>query len=101
MIPKLNKENVWKIFTFRVSQIIAIQDLSLKMMENEFVSIFGPPGRGKSTFLIMVAWLEPIKLGEICIDRKVITGPGLDRDMVFQEYTLIPWLTRRMRTLHL
>ena len=76
MIPKLNKENVWNIFTTRVSQIIAIQDLSIKMMENVFVSIIGPSGCVKSTFLMRVAGLEPFTVGENCIDGTPITGHG-------------------------
>ena len=73
MIPKLTKENVWKIFTSRVSQIIAIQDLSVKMLVNEFVSTIGPSGCVKSTFLMMVAVLEPFTVGKNCIDGKPIT----------------------------
>jgi len=70
----LNKENVWKIYTSRVSQIITFRDLSVKMMENEFVSIIGPSGCVKSTFLMMVAGLEPFAVGENCIDGTPITG---------------------------
>ena len=92
--PKLQAQQVWKIFgDRRDAEVVAVQDLSLHVGANEFVSLVGPSGCGKSTLLMMAAGLEPISAGDICIDGRPITGPGADRGMVFQSYTLFPWLS--------
>ncbi|MCS6828465.1 MAG: ABC transporter ATP-binding protein [Caldilinea sp.] len=96
MIPsaKLQAQRVWKIFGGQQeAEVVAVQDLSLHVGVNEFVSLVGPSGCGKSTFLMMAAGLESISAGDIWIDGKPITGPGADRGMVFQSYTLFPWLS--------
>ncbi len=94
MNNKLSAQNIWKIFKSRDKNIVtAIQDLSLSVNENEFVSIIGPSGCGKSTFLMIAAGLEPYSRGTITVDGRPIQGPGLDRGMMFQGYTLFPWLT--------
>ena len=91
---KLQVNDVWKTFTPKKGQAVdALQDLSLTVNANEFVSLVGPSGCGKSTLLMMAAGLEPISEGRILIDGREIDGPGPDRGMVFQSYTLFPWLT--------
>ena len=97
---KLEARGVWKLFAGQrgrkgstVSAVTAVQDLSLHVGENEFVSLVGPSGCGKSTFLMMAAGLETISSGEITVDGRPVAGPGPDRGMVFQSYTLFPWLT--------
>jgi ABC-type nitrate/sulfonate/bicarbonate transport system ATPase subunit len=91
---KLDATGVWKTFAARKGpEVTAIQNLSLHVGSNEFVSLVGPSGCGKSTFLMMAAGLEPYSRGAIRIDGRVITGPGPDRGMVFQSYTLFPWLS--------
>ncbi len=94
---KLLARNVWKVFgSGRKGQaVVAVEDLSLHIHANEFVSLIGPSGCGKSTFLRMVAGLDRPTRGEIQVDGRRITGPGADRGMVFQSYTLFPWLTVR------
>ncbi len=72
---------------------MAIEDISLHVRDNEFVALVGPSGCGKSTLLMMAAGLEPISRGEILFGARPIAGPGPDRGMVFQSYTLFPWLT--------
>lgn len=72
---------------------MAVQDLSMTVQPNEFVSLVGPSGCGKSTMLMMAAGLEPITEGEIKVDGGTVFGPGPDRGVVFQTYTLFPWLT--------
>lgn len=90
---KLKVQGVWKTFTPKKgTPVVAVQDLSLTVNANEFVSLVGPSGCGKSTLLMMAAGLEPISEGEIQIDGRDIEGPGPDRGMVFQTYTLFPWL---------
>jgi NitT/TauT family transport system ATP-binding protein len=68
-------------------------DVSLDIHRREFVTIIGPSGCGKSTFIRIIAGLEEATSGEILINGEPVTGPGPDRGMVFQGYTLFPWLT--------
>lgn len=92
--PKLRLVNVWKQFPAEKGELLtAVQDLSMTVQENEFVSLVGPSGCGKSTTLMMVAGLDSISSGSIEVDGQPITGPGPDRGVVFQSYTLFPWLT--------
>ena len=92
--PKLQVQNVWKRFPVEKGEaLVAVQDLSMTVQPNEFVSLVGPSGCGKSTMLMMAAGLEPITEGEIKVDGGAVSGPGPDRGVVFQTYTLFPWLT--------
>ena len=72
---------------------VAIEDISLDIEPNTFVSIIGPSGSGKSTLLNMVAGLSNVTQGEILLNGLPIQGPGPDRGMVFQTYALMPWMT--------
>ena len=72
---------------------LALQATDLSVEENDFITILGPSGCGKSTLLRMVAGLDTPTTGSIELDGKPVTGPGADRGMVFQSYTLFPWLT--------
>ncbi len=91
---KLEATGVWKSFATRKgADVVAVQNMSLHVGSNEFVSLVGPSGCGKSTFLMMAAGLESYTRGAIRMDGRLITGPGPDRGMVFQSYTLFPWLS--------
>jgi NitT/TauT family transport system ATP-binding protein len=72
---------------------VALQATDLSVQENDFITILGPSGCGKSTLLRMVAGLDTPTAGSIELDGQPVTGPGADRGMVFQSYTLFPWLT--------
>ena len=92
--PKLQVQNAWKMFLKENGEpVLAIKDLSIYIQPNEFVSLVGPSGCGKSTLLMMAAGLEVLSQGEIRVDGRLISGPGPDRGVVFQTYTLFPWLT--------
>jgi NitT/TauT family transport system ATP-binding protein len=72
---------------------VAFEKMSLDVHRREFICIIGPSGCGKSTFIRIVAGLEDSSGGEILIDGHPVSGPGPDRGMVFQGYTLFPWRT--------
>ncbi|RYF18289.1 MAG: ABC transporter ATP-binding protein [Comamonadaceae bacterium] len=74
---------------------VALQATDLCVQENDFITILGSSGCGKSTLLRMVAGLDTPTTGAIALDGRTVTGPGADRGMVFQSYTLFPWLTVR------
>lgn len=71
----------------------ALNDVSLRVNEGEFISFLGPSGCGKTTLLNAIDGLLPIARGQIRIDGQVVTKPGKDRAMVFQSSALLPWRT--------
>jgi ABC-type nitrate/sulfonate/bicarbonate transport system ATPase subunit len=79
----------------RFGSTLALQATDLDVAENDFITILGPSGCGKSTLLRIVAGLDHPTAGEVQLDGQRIVGPGADRGMVFQSYTLFPWLTVR------
>ena len=82
-----------KIYPSAKGDVKAMKDVNINVMENEFVSIVGPSGCGKSTLLRMIGGLDTATSGKIVIQDRDIIGPGADRGMVFQSYTLFPWMT--------
>ncbi|CAN7270772.1 ABC transporter ATP-binding protein [Acidovorax delafieldii] len=71
----------------------ALQPVDFEVRDNDFVTILGPSGCGKSTLLRIVAGLDHATSGRVLLDGVPVEGPGADRGMVFQSYTLFPWLT--------
>lgn len=85
----LDVKNLTKTFHTHTT----LNDLSLQVHRRELMCVVGPSGCGKSTFIRIVAGLETLTSGEVLVEGKPVNGPGSDRGMVFQGYTLFPWLT--------
>ena len=84
--------NVWKTFAHRSGPQSVLRDLSLEVQPGEFVSLIGHSGCGKSTILKAIGGLLDVDRGAITLDGAPIAGPGPDRAMVFQSYSLLPRL---------
>jgi NitT/TauT family transport system ATP-binding protein len=93
--PKLEVANVSKVYAGKGKQLLTVlQDINIKIFPREFICLVGTSGCGKSTLLNIIAGLLPPSTGEVLVDGQSVTGrPGSDRGMVFQGYTLYPWLT--------
>jgi NitT/TauT family transport system ATP-binding protein len=93
----LRLEQISRTFPARAGRMPtrAVQPTDLIVGDNDFVTILGPSGCGKSTLLRIIAGLDRPTGGRVTIDGREVTGPGADRGMVFQSYTLFPWLTVR------
>ena len=93
--PKLRLRGVSKQFTAAraATPTLAVADFALDVQAGEFVCIVGPSGCGKSTVLNLIAGLDTPSGGTIEMDGRVITGPGADRGVMFQDYALMPWQT--------
>jgi NitT/TauT family transport system ATP-binding protein len=85
--------NLSKRYGSRHGDVMALQDVNLSIREGEFVSIVGPSGCGKSTLLYLIGGFLQPEQGLIQTNGERVTGPGVDRGVVFQEYALFPWLT--------
>jgi NitT/TauT family transport system ATP-binding protein len=75
------------------SKLLALDDVNIKVTDGDFVCIVGPSGCGKTTFLNVIDGLLPATAGRVFLDGKVITQPGPDRAVVFQDASLLPWRT--------
>ena len=75
------------------ASLCVLKDVSLEIKENEFVSFIGPSGCGKTTLMKIIDGLIPVEKGEVRIKGQKISGPGPDRAMVFQSFSLLPWNT--------
>ena len=90
--PYVHIDGVRKDFTFGRTDVTAVRDVSLEVRHGEFVAFIGHSGCGKSTVLNMVAGVYAPTTGTITVNGHRVTGPGPDRAMVFQSYSLLPWL---------
>ena len=91
----LEVKQLGKVYKTANSEVTALQGVNFKAHRREFVCVIGPSGCGKSTLIRILAGLESHTSGEVLLDGKAVTGPGRDRGMVFQGYTLFPWLSVR------
>src|SRR5260221_3936116 len=96
-MTKLKIEQVSRTFPARQrhAPTLALEPIDLNVGNNDFVTILGPSGCGKSTLLRIVAGLDRPTSGRVILDGHEVAGPGADRGMVFQSYTLFPSLTVR------
>ncbi len=90
---KIEIDGVSIVFGSGPTENIAVQETSINISPGEFVCILGPSGCGKSTLLNSVAGYVKPSSGRVLVDNEVITEPGPDRGMVFQQYSLFPWKT--------
>jgi len=99
---RIDIENVSRTFRVRASGegddaepriFTALDDISFSVSAGEFLVLVGPSGSGKSTLLDLIAGLARPSAGRILIDGREVTGPALDRGVVFQQYALLPWKT--------
>lgn len=99
--PTLNSETCLSIrgmvksFPSPQGTVLALNDINLEIKHGEFVTLIGHSGCGKSTLLNIIAGLTTQTSGTVELDSKPIQGPGPDRGVVFQNYSLLPWLTVR------
>ncbi|MBS0293068.1 MAG: ABC transporter ATP-binding protein [Proteobacteria bacterium] len=94
MSPFLSIQSVSRTFVSPRGQATqALLPVDFDVQENDFVTILGPSGCGKSTLLRIVAGLDHPSSGRVLLGGQPVEGPGADRGMVFQSYTLFPWLT--------
>ncbi len=88
IVEKLHKE-----YKVRDTVVTALQEITLTIRQGEFLAVVGSSGCGKSTLLRIIAGLEDAYQGSVHLGGYRISGPGLDRGMIFQEHRLLPWLT--------
>ena len=93
MSEKLTVRALGKRFDVGGKVIEALSNISFDIKAGEFVAIVGASGCGKSTLLRIIAGLETATSGEVLVDGRPVVGPDRDRAMVFQDYSLYPWLT--------
>jgi NitT/TauT family transport system ATP-binding protein len=91
----LEVKRLGKVYKTAKGEVAALKNVDFKTHRREFVCVIGPSGCGKSSLIRILAGLESYTSGEVLLDGKPVTGPGRDRGMVFQGYTLFPWLSVR------
>jgi len=89
----LQVKNLNKVFDTPQGKVTALKDINFETYKREFVCVIGPSGCGKSTLIRILAGLETQSSGDVLLDGVAVNGPGPDRGMVFQGYTLFPWLS--------
>src|ERR1700759_3801583 len=89
----LKVDQLTKVFSNGKRSTVALNNISFETHSREFLCVVGPSGCGKSTLAGIIAGLEEDTSGDVLLDGRPVTEPGSDRGMVFQGYTLFPWLT--------
>ena len=91
----LEVKDLNKVYKTAKGETVALKNVNFKTHRREFVCVIGPSGCGKSTLIRILAGLESHTSGQVLLDNKPVNGPGRDRGMVFQGYTLFPWRSVR------
>lgn len=94
----LQINNLHKNFETKSGSLVVLKDINMTIKQGEYICAVGASGSGKSTLLRQIAGLDQPTSGEVRVDNKLITGPGPDRGMVFQHYTLYPWMSVQENT---
>jgi NitT/TauT family transport system ATP-binding protein len=89
----LRVRHLEKVFRQNGRETVALHDINFSTYRREFLCVIGASGCGKSTLARIIAGLEEKSDGEVLLENRPVEGPGTDRGMVFQGYTLFPWLT--------
>jgi NitT/TauT family transport system ATP-binding protein len=89
----LGVRSVCRRFDTPSGKMSALEDVRFDVHHRELISVIGPSGCGKSTLIRIIAGLDQPCAGSVCLDGVPVRGPGADRGMVFQQYTLFPWMT--------
>lgn len=92
-MPAISFKNVSYSYSDSTEEYLALEDVDLEIRDGEFLCLVGHSGCGKSTMLSLIAGLEHPTAGEVLIDGSPVAGPGPDRSIVFQNYSLFPWQT--------
>lgn len=93
-MSQVSVTNVSKVhISIKGEPLLALHDVNFQVEQNEFFSIVGPSGCGKTTLLNLLAGFEQPTRGELMVGGQLITAPGWERAVVFQEYALFPWYT--------
>src|SRR5262245_62419445 len=93
MTPYLKLDHLDKVFVRGAQQTHVLSDVTLAIEKGEYVSIIGHSGCGKTTLLNIVAGLTPVTNGGVILENREVNEPGPDRAVVFQNHSLLPWLT--------
>ena len=96
MYLQINK--LHKNFDTKQGALVVLKDINMEIQQGEFICAVGASGSGKSTLLRQIAGLDMPSSGEVKLDGRRVTGPGPDRGMVFQHYTLYPWMNVQKNT---
>lgn len=92
-MARISIQNLYKAFPTKEASVVALENLSLEIPDQTFVSLVGPSGCGKTTLLNIIAGFENPTRGSAIVGGTRVTRPGPDRGVVFQESALFPWLT--------
>src|SRR6476469_8921627 len=94
----LQINNLHKQFETKNGKLVVLKDINMTINQGEFICAVGASGSGKSTLLRQIAGLDKPTSGEVRVDGVCVTAPGPDRGMVFQHYTLFPWMSVQENT---